>query len=154
MRIVLAASVLALLASSPDARAASPDPWFGRDKLLHFGVSAGLASGGYWTAALLTDEPFVKLGVGAGTALAAGTAKELWDLSGRGNASWRDLTWDVVGTLCGLAVSWGLDWLLSEAGDEPAKAPVDAPAQQPQAPTTCDACSPMGVPPLRAPTLF
>jgi len=39
----------------------------------------------------------VRLAVGGGFAFSLGVAKELWDLSGHGDASWRDLTWDAVG---------------------------------------------------------
>jgi putative lipoprotein len=96
------------------ARAADPDPWFGRDKALHFGASALIASDGYFGAALATDDRRVRLGVGGGLALAAGVGKELWDLSGRGDASWRDLTWDVVGTVTGLAFAAAADWAVAK----------------------------------------
>jgi putative lipoprotein len=48
--------------------------------------------------------------VGAGAGLAAGAAKELWDLSGHGDPSARDLAWDVAGTLTGVAVAALIDW--------------------------------------------
>jgi putative lipoprotein len=92
------------------ARAADPDPWFGRDKALHFGASAVLAASGYGGAALFTDDRGVRLGVGGGIALSLGVAKELWDLSGHGDASFRDLTWDAVGTAAGLVVAAAVDW--------------------------------------------
>jgi len=101
--------ILLLLAAAP-ARAADPDPWFGHDKKLHFEVSAALASGGYGAAALVTDDRRARLAVGGGFALSAGVAKELWDLSGHGDASWRDLTWDAVGTVTGLALAYAVDW--------------------------------------------
>jgi putative lipoprotein len=101
--------VLALLAARP-ARADDRDPWFGRDKALHFGASALLASGGYGATALVTDNRRVRLAVGGGFAFSLGVAKELWDLSGHGDPSWRDLTWDAVGTATGLAVAAAIDW--------------------------------------------
>ena len=110
----LSASILgatALLAAAP-ARA-DDDPWFGRDKALHFGASALIASGGYAGTALVTDDVRIRLGVGGGLALSAGVGKELWDLSGHGDASWRDLTWDVVGTATGLMVAFAIDWTIS-----------------------------------------
>lgn len=103
----------ALLASSR-ARGDEPDPWFGRDKALHFGASALIASGSYAGAALATDDRRVRVAVGGGLALSAGVAKELWDMSGHGDASWRDLTWDVVGTATGLAVALAVDWTLGK----------------------------------------
>ena len=45
-------------------------------------------------------------------ALGAGIAKELADLSGLGDPSWRDLTWDAIGTATALAVSWSSDLLI------------------------------------------
>ena len=45
-------------------------------------------------------------------ALGAGVGKELWDLNGPGDASWRDLTWDVIGTATGVLVASGVDWLI------------------------------------------
>ncbi len=94
------------------ARAADPDPWFGPDKALHFGVSAVLASGGYGATALFTPDRRVRLAVGGGFAFSVGIAKELWDLSGHGDASWRDLTWDAVGTVTGLAFAAAVDWTM------------------------------------------
>jgi putative lipoprotein len=95
------------------AHASDPDPWFGRDKALHFGATALLANVGYADAALATDDVRIRLAVGGGLALTAGVGKELWDLSGRGDASFRDLTWDVVGTATGLAIAAAIDWSLS-----------------------------------------
>lgn len=108
--LVLGASALLTSTPSTPARAEDPDPWFGRDKALHFGASALLAGGGYAGASLATDDTRVRLAVGGGLALSAGVAKELWDLAGHGDPSWRDLTWDVVGTATGLAVAAAIDW--------------------------------------------
>jgi putative lipoprotein len=123
-RTRLSASLLgatALLAAEP-ARAQDPDPWFGRDKALHFAASAVLASGGYGGTALVTDDVRLRLGVGGGVALAAGVAKELWDLSGHGDPSWRDLTWDLVGTATGLAVAVAIDWAIGRLSPRRARA--------------------------------
>jgi putative lipoprotein len=121
----------ALLAATP-ARADDRDPWFGRDKALHFGVSALIAGGGYAGAALASDDARVRVAVGGGLALSAGIAKELWDLSGHGDASWRDLTWDAVGTVTGLAVAAAVDWTIGKLTSRPAtghaKARATAPA--------------------------
>ena len=98
-----------LLPAGP-ARASDRDPWFGPDKALHFGASALLAAGGYGATALVTDDRRARLAVGGGFAFSLGIAKELWDLSGHGDPSWRDLTWDAVGTVSGLAVAAALDY--------------------------------------------
>jgi putative lipoprotein len=108
-------ALAALLAAPAPARAADPDPWLGRDKALHFGASALIAGGGYAGASLATEDARARLAVGGGLALGAGVAKELWDASGHGDASLRDLTWDVVGTATGLAVAATIDWLVGRA---------------------------------------
>ena len=53
-RRFLPALALGLAAAVTPARAsaADPDPWLGPDKALHFGISAGLAGGGYALSAL------------------------------------------------------------------------------------------------------
>jgi putative lipoprotein len=87
------------------------DDWFGQDKALHFGVSAGLAGAGYTGGALLFEAPEARWLTGAGVALGAGIGKELYD-AGRGTFfSFKDLTWDVVGTATGLGLSWAIDRL-------------------------------------------
>lgn len=85
------------------------DAWTGPDKALHFSVSAGIAAGGYAGTALLTDDEHWRLGMGAGLALVAGAGKELYDLTGRGDPSWKDFTWDAIGTLTGVGLGWVLD---------------------------------------------
>lgn len=85
------------------------DPWFARDKYLHGSVSAALAIGSYTATSFATPDIELRLGLGAGFALSAGIAKELWDLQGHGDASWRDVSWDVMGTASGLLVSWLVD---------------------------------------------
>jgi putative lipoprotein len=114
-RAALRRAVAALLAVAlsfalaPSAVAADPDPWFGRDKALHFGASSLLAGGGYAGAAAFSERTGVRVATGASLALSAGIAKEVYDRYGGGDASWRDLTWDVVGTATGLLVAWLLD---------------------------------------------
>ena len=89
---------------------ANADPWFGRDKLIHFSASASLAIVGYAGASMLTENRPTRVGAGAALAVSAGVAKELWDLDGHGDASWRDLSWDLIGAATGLLVSVGVDW--------------------------------------------
>ncbi len=109
-RAVAALLAVALtFALAPRAVAADPDPWFGRDKALHFGASSLLAGGGYAGAAAFSERTGVRVATGASLALSAGIAKEVYDRYGGGDASWRDLTWDAVGTATGLLVSWLLD---------------------------------------------
>jgi putative lipoprotein len=113
----------AALASGP-ARAQESDPWFGRDKALHFSASASLAVIGYGGASLATEDRPSRVAAATIVALGAGVGKELWDLSGRGDASWRDLTWDVIGTATGVLVASGVDWLIRRYSRERDPAPV------------------------------
>jgi putative lipoprotein len=110
--LALALAAVLLAHATAPARATERDPWFGRDKALHFGASALIASGGYAGSALFTDRVGWRWATGATLGLSAGVAKELWDLSGHGDASWRDLTWDVAGTLTGVAVAAAIDWTI------------------------------------------
>jgi putative lipoprotein len=116
MRAALASlALLTTLTLSPSARAQDADPWFARDKALHFDVSAGIAAAGYGVSAgWLVDARWKALALGGGVALAAGAGKELLDLThiDGGDPSWKDFTWDVIGTVAGLAIAWGMDLLL------------------------------------------
>lgn len=100
-----------LLLALPTAAHADADPWFGRDKALHFGASATLAAGGYALGGALFDGREARLATGAGLALGAGVAKELADLAGAGDPSWRDMAWNAIGTGAGLLLAWGADSL-------------------------------------------
>lgn len=109
--VPLLAAMLTLGAPSV-ARAADPDPWFGRDKALHFGVSGALAAGGYAAGAALFDARGHALLFGGGVALAAGVGKEVLDAAGLGDPSFKDLAWDVAGAALGLALAWSVDALV------------------------------------------
>ena len=114
-RLLLVFAVMtATTTVAPPARAQDPDPdpWLGRDKALHFGASVILAGVGYGVAATQFDARGPRLLVGGGVALTAGAGKELLDMTGFGDASWRDFTWDVVGTAAGLVLAFGIDVLL------------------------------------------
>lgn len=109
---------MAMLVSPPAARAET-DPWLGRDKALHFSASALIAGVGYGGASLLTEDRRWRLGAGAGLAIAAGAGKELADAWGYGDPSWRDFTWDLVGTATGLGLAWLIDRLIAPVGASP-----------------------------------
>ncbi len=98
--------------------AAQEDPWFGRDKALHFGVSFALGAGGYALAVPLVDERWQRGAIGAGVSLTAGAGKELYDSTGAGNASWKDFTWDIAGTIVGVGIAWLIDELLTDRRPE------------------------------------
>jgi putative lipoprotein len=91
---------------------AAVDPWLGRDKALHFGVSYALAGASYGAGTLLTDDRGMRFVVALTVPLAAGVAKELYDATGRGQPSFRDLAWDGIGTLTGALTAAGIDALV------------------------------------------
>jgi len=106
-------SCLALtLAATVTTPAHADDDWWGRDKALHFGVSAALSAGTYAIAAPSFEARYPPLLLGAGLSLTLGVGKELADLAGLGTPSWKDLTWDVIGTAAGLVLAYGLDLLI------------------------------------------
>jgi len=108
------ALVLLLICLSPRWASAEPaDPWWGKDKALHFGVSAGLAAGGYGVASLVLQERWQRATAGASFALTLGVGKELYDLAGYGSPSFKDLAWDVAGTLVGTGVALVVDVLIA-----------------------------------------
>jgi putative lipoprotein len=117
----LVASALLMAAARP-ARGADPDPWWGSDKALHFSLSAGIAAGGYAVAAQVTDDRRWRLVGGAGVAIAAGAGKEILDRYDGGDSSWRDFTWDLIGTATGVGIAWLIDRLVT--GPRP-RAPVE-----------------------------
>lgn len=94
------------------AQASDPDPFWGPDKALHFGISAALAGAGYGVTSAFTESRPARLAVGASVALAAGVGKELLDLAGLGHPSWKDFAWDVIGAATGLLVAFVIDWFI------------------------------------------
>lgn len=102
-------TLAALLLLSRDAHA---DEWLGRDKALHFGASATIAGTSYGVTTAFTERRLTAFAVGAGIALGAGIAKETYDALGHGDPSWKDLAWDVAGTLVGLGIAYGIDVLI------------------------------------------
>jgi putative lipoprotein len=108
-RLIALVVMTGLGASAAAVHADERDPWFGRDKAYHFTASAVIAAGGYGVTRSFTDDRPTCLAVGGALALSAGVGKELYDLSGRGDPSLRDLTWDVLGTATGLLLTWAVD---------------------------------------------
>jgi putative lipoprotein len=111
MKALIPLSLLLMFASP--ARAEERDPWWGRDKALHFGVSAGLAAGGYATSSLFLEPRWQRATAGAGFALTLGVGKEVYDATGHGQASGKDLAWDVAGTALGTAIALVVDVLIT-----------------------------------------
>jgi putative lipoprotein len=105
MRLVAAVLVMTL-AAPVSAFASDDDPWFGRDKALHFGAGAVLAGGGYSVAAAVTEKPKPRILTGVGVSVGASAAKEWYDRSHRGDPSWRDFAWGSVGAAAGVTIAW------------------------------------------------
>jgi putative lipoprotein len=68
-----------------------------------------IAGDGYAGASVFSKHDITRLGTGTGLAIAAGLGKEVYDMYAGGDASVRDLTWDVVGAATGTVVSWLID---------------------------------------------
>ena len=68
-----------------------------------------VAGDSYAGASLFTKREATRASAGATLALAAGAAKEVYDRYSGGDASLRDLTWDVVGAATGTVLSWLVD---------------------------------------------
>jgi putative lipoprotein len=99
------------------AARAEDDAWFGPDKALHFGVSIGLGASGYAASSLLFDERWQRAAAGGAFSLSLGAAKELYDATGKGDASWRDFAWDVAGTVVGVGIAWLVDLAIASGDD-------------------------------------
>ena len=117
---LLGASVICVsLFVGPPAKASDPDPWWGRDKALHFGASATIAAGGYGVGTLIFERRAEAALFGGGIAVGVGAAKEGLDALGMGTPSFKDFTWDVIGAAFGVAVGLGIDLLASSLKSSP-----------------------------------
>src|SRR3954453_17476591 len=117
---------VALLSTTSQARAQQrdTDPWLGHDKALHFAASASIAAVAYGASSPATDDRPTRVAAAFTIGLGAGVFKEVWDLTGHGDASWRDLTWDLVGTTTGVLFALAIDWAIGRLS-EPATASHD-----------------------------
>lgn len=110
LAIVLATIVGSGLLGPGNALAHDDDPWRGRDKRLHAGTSAGLGAGFYALSVPLVERRSARAAIGFGVAFSLGVAKELYDATGAGTPSGRDLMWDAVGALAGVGAAALLDF--------------------------------------------
>ncbi len=117
---LVALSVLAVsLLVGPRARASDPDPWWGRDKALHFGASATIAAGGYGMGTLIFERRAEAALFGGGIAIGVGAAKEGADALGLGTPSFKDFAWDVAGAAVGVAIGLAIDLIIAGAKSSP-----------------------------------
>lgn len=111
LAILLAASLLlAPGVARADPPTPDPDPWWGKDKALHLGVSAGLSGGAYAIATQMSDSVAGRAALAAAVGIGAGFGKEVVDSLGFGTPSWKDLLWDVIGTGLAISVSVSIDF--------------------------------------------
>jgi putative lipoprotein len=118
-RGVLGLSATVILLSTATASAADDDPFFGRDKALHFVAAGSVAGAGYAVTTAFTDDRWKAFAIGGGAAVAAGALKEGLDAAGLGDPSWKDFAWDVFGAAAGLGVAWVID-VAAHGGHVPA----------------------------------
>lgn len=98
-----------LLVLALPGRALASDDWLGPDKALHFTASLTLAQASYGASAFVFERPRDRVFAAAGFTLSLGVGKELVDLVGHGDPSWKDLGWDLAGAAVGLAIALALD---------------------------------------------
>jgi putative lipoprotein len=122
----LAAALVPIFAASvaPNARA-DDDPFWGRDKALHFAVAGAIAGVGYGVTTAVASDRWKAFAVGGAAAVGAGAIKEGLDATGLGDPSWKDFAWDVIGAAAGLGVAWAIDVAVHAGHVPPLTAHVD-----------------------------
>lgn len=115
---VIATAALALL----PAPAQADDAWWGTDKGLHYSASLLITVGGHGVSALVLEQPWQRAVAGASLGLTAGVAKEVHDLAGYGDPSWKDVVWDVAGVATGVGLALLVEVLIADEGPPPAAA--------------------------------
>ena len=102
-----------VLAARVSAQPQPSDRWWARDKAMHCSVSVMLAADAYTVASAFTESPLYRALWGSTVSMSFGLAKEWHDQSIGRSLSWRDLTWDALGTATGTTVAWLIDryWL-------------------------------------------
>jgi len=97
------------VAMNSSAARADDDPFWGRDKALHFAVAGTISGTGYGVTTALSADRWKAFAIGGALAVGAGALKEGLDAAGLGDPSWKDFAWDVIGAACGLGVAWAID---------------------------------------------
>lgn len=94
-----------LLLTACASVSAREDPWFGKDKIVHFcasGLIAGVATAAAHTQDRNDSETFV---IAMGMTLSLGAAKEAYDGYLGNSWSWKDLMWGALGGLAGYFIA-------------------------------------------------
>lgn len=121
MKVFVVMSTMVALAATETQ--AQQDPWFGRDKALHFVAGAAFAAGGYALGSVASDRRDRRIVFGISLGIGAGAAKELRDRKAAGDPSWRDFAWTAAGAVAGVGASWLIDRAGDGAGAPSAPAP-------------------------------
>ena len=80
------------------------DPWFGRDKVLHFAASVLIQTAAH-SVLRANGRDYGNASRGAALAtVSVGIGKELWDRHRKRDFSFRDLAWDGIGGVTGAIV--------------------------------------------------
>lgn len=80
------------------------DPWFARDKMLHFVASAAIQTAAH-SVLRANGRDYGDASRGAAVAtVSVGIGKELWDRHRKRDFSFRDLAWDGIGGVAGAIV--------------------------------------------------
>lgn len=108
-------------AAASDPQSPGSEPWWGRDKALHLGFSAGLAATGYGVSSMWLDSAWQRASAGSAFALTLGAGKELADWAGYGHPSYKDMLYNLAGTALGVALAYLVD-LATGSGPEPERA--------------------------------
>jgi putative lipoprotein len=90
---------------APRLLQARRDPWMGEDKLQHFLLSYGITVFSFAGAELAGVEGNTRLNIAAGLAALTGIGKELSDARRGSFFSPKDLLYDALGIVAGLAMA-------------------------------------------------
>ncbi len=113
-----------MFAARVSAQPRISDRWWARDKAMHCSVSLMLAADAHTVASAFTERPLYRALWGSALPMSLGLAKELHDQSIGRPFSWRDLTWDALGTATGTTVAWLIDrYFLEENQRSPRRTP-------------------------------
>ena len=116
--MIVASLVATLFVAPKRARAQqTEDKWWAPDKALHFGVAAAIAGIGYGVGTEIFEKRWACAALGGGLAIGAGAGKELLDMTGAGDPSWKDFTWDVIGAVAGLGIAIAIDAIVRSHDD-------------------------------------
>ena len=88
------------------------DQWWAYDKGEHLIATTVISSLGTQVPRFWVESVFARAAIGFGAAVVVGAGKELLDLTGFGDPSWKDFTWDVIGAAVGTVISLAVEWVV------------------------------------------